>query len=637
MMRVILAVGLSWLLLALAPLVAQAQAQAFQEPPSGDAPLLMIDRQADRDTVAEVRIIFDVSGSMRDNDPEQLGASALELLVALIPSGVHGGLWTFGVRVDNPLPVAPVDDAWREQALRLKPALVDYQPYTDIEAAVRQAGSRDDATTGEGQRHLIVMTDGMIDLPAAGQDKEARDAASRRTLTEQLAPALAEQGVVIHAVAFSPDADLALAEQLAQSTDGLASLAETPDALLRAFLDILQRIFPVDQVPLAEGRFDIDAQVDSFTALLFHEPDSPPLTLVAPDGTRYSRESRSGEVRRQSEPRFDLITVPSPQPGQWRIEGAIGSESRIGIASPLALRTGELPTTLYLGFALPLAAWLTEGDEMLEQEALPEDLRVQAELLGLPGNRQTATLLEPDGGRFVGVLPAPAQAGNARLVIEAASTAFQRQRVQAVNVLPAISAEVDDAQREVELRAEHPQLSVANTRLFAELQGEALNVATSGERRWRIELPTLPDETSVPLLLRAIVEFDGQEHELRLPRILLNAQANIGLDAALLEAPRLHAERLPSEPEPEVAEYTPPLADRVVNAINRLPRQAQALWQQAVPRLEQGARELGLDPQATSRWLVWALVALAFVVLLLGWRRRSQARHRSRRRRVPNV
>ncbi|MGL6250283.1 MAG: hypothetical protein ACRC3F_05105, partial [Billgrantia desiderata] len=32
----------------------------------------------------EVRVIFDVSGSMRHNDPDQLAGKALELLVAMV-------------------------------------------------------------------------------------------------------------------------------------------------------------------------------------------------------------------------------------------------------------------------------------------------------------------------------------------------------------------------------------------------------------------------------------------------------------------------------------------------------------------------------------------------------------------------
>lgn len=64
----------------------------------------------------DVRVVVDASGSMRDNDPERLAVSALDLLVALLPSGARAGVWTFGETVDNPLPLGEVDAAWREQA-----------------------------------------------------------------------------------------------------------------------------------------------------------------------------------------------------------------------------------------------------------------------------------------------------------------------------------------------------------------------------------------------------------------------------------------------------------------------------------------------------------------------------------------
>ncbi|MEA3260660.1 MAG: vWA domain-containing protein, partial [Pseudomonadota bacterium] len=89
----------------------------------------------------DVRMLFDVSGSMKRNDPNRLSDSALELMVTLLPEGARGGLWTFGSRVANPLPSATIDADWRQRALALKPALSDYQQYTDIEQAVRETAS----------------------------------------------------------------------------------------------------------------------------------------------------------------------------------------------------------------------------------------------------------------------------------------------------------------------------------------------------------------------------------------------------------------------------------------------------------------------------------------------------------------
>lgn len=628
-MRAVLKLGVWWLLAVATPLMAQPAVELSTD--SGQPPLLLVERSGERSEAADVRVVIDVSGSMRSNDPDQLAASALELLVALLPRDIHGGIWTFGESVDNPLPVAPVDAEWRQQALALRPALVDYQLFTDIEAAVRDASGDD----GNGTRHLILLTDGMIDLPAAGQDKAARDEASRRRLSDELTPQLAEEGVVVHAVAFSPDADLALVEQLGQRSGGLAALAESPDELLRAFLDIFDRIFPGDRVPLEEGRFNIDDQVESFSALLFHDPDSPPLTLIGPDGQRYSRDDHPDDVRWQSEPRFDLITVPAPAEGEWRVEGPISLDSRISVASTLTLRSAELPATLYQGFEVPIEAWLDLDGEVLPSPAWPDDLRLRAELQDLEGNVQSATRLAADDQRFQGVLPAPALTGNARLIIDAHSVRFQRQRVQAVNVLPAIAAEVDEAVSQVSLRAEHPRLSIDNTQIRAELQGETLEVEALDERQWQIALPALPDDTRLPLLLSATVTLDDQRLELSLPRLVLNPQARIGVDAALRDGAGLEAEALEASAAEEPESLPEPdLAERLVSAINQLPRQAQALWRDTLPRLERAGDELGLDAEQSLRWGAGLAAALIALLVLGGW---SRSRRRPARREDPHV
>ncbi|MFC3283421.1 VWA domain-containing protein [Litchfieldella rifensis] len=610
-MRVIVRLGLCCLLLLSSPLL-------LAQPASSSHP--------------DVRVIFDVSGSMKDNDPDQLSASALELLVTLLPSGVHGGLWTFGESVDNPVPVGPVDSQWRRQALQVAPALAEYQQFTDIEEAVRQASN----SSGEGRRHLILLTDGRIDLPGTTSGQAARNAESRRRLLDELAPRLAEQGVVIHAIAFSPDADLTMVEQLGHATDGLATVVETPETLLRAFLGIFERIFPVDQVPFEGGRFTIDPEVESFSALLFHDPESPPLTLIDPEGRRYRADDHPEGMHWQNESRFDLITIPDPREGEWRVEGEFSADSRISVDSSLALRTSELPATHYLDFDLPLSAWLVRDGAPLTAKALPGDLRVRAELRGLDGAVQSGVALEEDNGRFEGVLPAPSVTGNASLVVDADSAEFQRQQVQAMNVLPAISANLGRRAREVILSAEHPRLDTENTRPHAELQGESLEVDTAGERRWRVDLPSLDPDISVPLLLSATITLDGQTREIRLPRLMLNTDAQIGLGEARIEG--MQAERLPETPaadpdsKPE-EEVQADLAVRIGLAINALPRQAQSLWREVQPGVERLARTHGDDLRL---WVLIAGAALLMMVLVL-WRRANRRRRRRRHVEEPHV
>lgn len=44
----------------------------------------------------DVRILIDVSGSMKKTDPSNLRVPAMKLINGLIPAGAKAGVWTFG-------------------------------------------------------------------------------------------------------------------------------------------------------------------------------------------------------------------------------------------------------------------------------------------------------------------------------------------------------------------------------------------------------------------------------------------------------------------------------------------------------------------------------------------------------------
>lgn len=582
----------------------------------------------------DVRLVVDVSGSMQQNDPNRLSGSAMELMVSLLPAEARSGLWTFGSEVANPLPSSTVDPAWRRRALALEPELFQYQLFTDIEQAVRVAAEADPAS---GERHLILLTDGVVDIPAPNGDKRERDAASRRRLLEELTPGLAAEGVVIHTIAFSTDVDLSLVEQMAQVTGGLATVAETPEALLRAFVDVLDRIFPVDQVPLDEGSFAIDERVDAFSALLFHGAGSAPLTLIGPDGERHTAENHPDGVQWQAQEHFDVIAVRDPAQGAWHIEGVIGEDSRINIESSLTLRTNDLPTTLYMGFETSLEAWVEDRGEPVLASDEAATLSLRAELRNADDELVESVQLQRTKEHFQGTLPAPEFAGNARLAITAESPDFMRQRHQAVNVLAVISARADAAVRQVELQAEHPRLDSGNTRIEAELQGDTLRVEPVAERGWQIALPELDPDIAVPLRLAASITLDGETRTIELPSLQLNADARTGLGSVRLDRQGPIGERLAEaeQASPDAEEgstLADTLSDVLSNLANTLPQKVQSAWTEARPKLERYVREHRGDPLAWT--LVAASVVLLFVVLL--WRRNAAHRRRLKRE-EPNV
>ncbi len=86
--------------------------------------LLMPMRQvfaATTEPVSDIRILIDVSGSMKKNDPNNLRAPALRLLVGLLPNDAMAGTWTFGKYVNMLVPFRNVNAAWNKQAeIRLR-------------------------------------------------------------------------------------------------------------------------------------------------------------------------------------------------------------------------------------------------------------------------------------------------------------------------------------------------------------------------------------------------------------------------------------------------------------------------------------------------------------------------------------
>ncbi|MCI0510517.1 uncharacterized protein (TIGR03503 family) [Chromohalobacter marismortui] len=575
----------------------------------------------------DVRMIFDVSGSMKANDPGNLRASALQLAATLLPSRARGSVWTFGSQVRNPLPDGNVDAQWRRRARSLAPQLVDYQQFTDIEQALREASQADG-----GQRHIILLTDGMVDLPGSGEAKRMRDQASREALIASLAPALASRGVVVHTIALSQNVDRELLERISRITGGLAAVAETPEALLRAFLDVLERIVPRDQLPIEKGGFDVDDEVEGFNALLFHDEDAPEISLVGPDGKRYTRDDHPDDMLWQSNPRYDVIRVPEPQVGKWRIEGPIGRDSRVSIESALQLRSDTLPPTLYLGFDIPLDAWLSREGEMLTGAALPDGIQVRGELRGLEGDTRASTSLAAgDDGHFTGTLQAPERIGNARIVLNADSDAWTRERVQGVNIVPPVTTTLNDDASQVTLKAQHPRLNVGNTQISASLLGETLDVASDGERTWQIALPKVDPDQSVPLNLDMTVTLDGHTWSFALPTLRLNPEARIGVSGADVNVNdgSMRAKALPDDD----AGFE---KKRDARQEQDLLAKAGALWDQASDDWQALRSNVGPYARHPTTWAVFAALLLALTILW-GWRRHVRRRRRHRRRREPHV
>ena len=133
-----------------------------------------------KDLPFDVRIVVDISGSMKQTDPNNLRIPAVNLLLELMPEGAQAGIWTFGQYVNNILPVAPVDQQWREKAKQAALAINSVGLKTNLTGVLNDAAWGLKADAGF-QQSIILLTDGQIDMAAEGSSNTEQVNAEEKT------------------------------------------------------------------------------------------------------------------------------------------------------------------------------------------------------------------------------------------------------------------------------------------------------------------------------------------------------------------------------------------------------------------------------------------------------------------------
>ena len=124
---------------------------------------------------ADVRVLIDISGSMRKNDPDNLRRPALRMLAGLLQPGTRAGVWTFARWVNNLVPVAEVDAVWKKRSQSLSKQISSPGQFTNIEEVLDAAslepvqpdllGRR---AQGCGHHHHLVHRVGRLHRPLPG-------------------------------------------------------------------------------------------------------------------------------------------------------------------------------------------------------------------------------------------------------------------------------------------------------------------------------------------------------------------------------------------------------------------------------------------------------------------------------------
>ncbi len=408
---------------------------------------------------SDVRIIIDISGSMKETDPENLRIPALNLLVELLPDQSQAGVWTFGRYVNMLVPLAAVNQSWRDAAKEQGKSVNSVGLHTNLTEALAKASWKVAADSGFNHS-VILLTDGKIDMAEAGQNAEQVNSAERTRLFNEVLPVYAAAGARIHTLALSDGADKSLLQQISLETGGLFLQASSADELLKAFLKAFDRAVPVEQVPMDDNRFDIDASVKEFTALIFRKGGGKETRLIQPDGSviTYADAQPEGAVRWHQDVNFDLITVQSPQTGSWVADADLDPDNRVQILSDLTLNVEGLPVSLFSGNPLELEIALKNAGSIVAEDALLRLTDISLKVTAPDGRSGSKLLSDPENlptdGIFREALTRLSQVGEYRFEINAIGRTFQRRQVLSSTLMEPLRVEIlpQPAEQKVEIR-----------------------------------------------------------------------------------------------------------------------------------------------------------------------------------------
>jgi uncharacterized protein (TIGR03503 family) len=381
---------------------------------------------------SDVRILIDVSGSMKKNDPNNLRAPALRLVLGLLPDDSKAGVWTFAKYVNMLVPMRDVNDAWKNEAERQSNQIHSYGLFTNIEQVLEKATKSHKVADPKVRRSVILLSDGLVDV-AAGEEISKQ---SRQRILDNIVPRLKNAGVAVHTIALSSTADHELLRAISIATDGWYEQVDTADELQRVFLHLFEKAAQRDTVPLTDNNFKIDDSVSEMTLLVFRREGSRDTEFILPDHSRLKNDELLGNIRWHHEESYDLVTIDQPLSGDWKIDADLDPDNRVMVVTDLKLATTDLPNNILIGETFDFQASLTEKDEIIVRQdflnLVNAELKEENE-----DSDENSTDLNPtqQQGVYLSHIGELFQPGRNDVVVTMTSATFERQRRQSINVV----------------------------------------------------------------------------------------------------------------------------------------------------------------------------------------------------------
>ncbi|MES9958155.1 MAG: vWA domain-containing protein [Sedimenticola sp.] len=399
----------------------------------------------------DVRVLIDVSGSMKKNDPRNLRRPALRLLVGLLPEDSRAGVWTFGQYVNMQVPLGKVDTAWKARARKGASEIHSLGLFTNIEEALKRSTADWNGATTKYTRHLILLTDGMVDI----SKDPAKNAAARKRVLEELLPKIKQHDVKVHTIALSANADHELMRTMAAETGGWYEQVDDAEQLQRIFLRMFEKVGRPDTLPLKENQFVVDESVEEVTLLVFRKDDAEATSISTPSEKSFRSDDAPENVSWHRDEGYDLLTVTKPEVGKWKIQAAVDPDNRVMVVTNLKMNATDLPNRLMQGETVPLEIFFSDSGNVITEENFLNLVNIKGQHTDAQGPGEPRPVFDdgqggdekPGDGVYTLTVGENLAPGKVEVVVTAEGKTFQRERRQFIELMTPVGFETQDQEQ----------------------------------------------------------------------------------------------------------------------------------------------------------------------------------------------
>lgn len=309
-------------------------------------------------------VVLDSSRSMQRTDPEKLRTQGTKILYQLLNENDRVGIVSFDKTASSQLVLENVDKSQLDNFSTLVGSIPDDGGFTDLKAGLETAlkmlntHGRPNATPA-----VLLLSDGKMDPhPDISSPRE-----QTLRVFRELFPAFKVQGIAVHTVALSKEADKDLLSSFSNETGGTHFFASTPEELNKAFTDLFLSVANPQLIALNSESFLIDPSVSEATFLVNRVSEASVLILKDPLGTELTAATAPRSYSWYQSKTFDIVTIKNPIAGPWKVLGVRPESGFASVVTDLRLVIDGPAHTTEVGVEkrVFVSAKMYQGDKVI--------------------------------------------------------------------------------------------------------------------------------------------------------------------------------------------------------------------------------------------------------------------------------